>query len=233
MGSVTSQTAHREVDLTPRRYSTVVPLSGNRTTTDFLHDAVIEVVACVAAAAPAAAAAVAAHAIRVFPCSSLPRLADSKKITMHSDPTGGKGMSSGIVPLAHEGLLVHRPVNSLAFVPAGGDPLVLAAYGPVGAQLGAAELLKVCEWCGKGRGVNKMKAQVRRAALLLAAYGPVGAQLGAAELLKVWALCGKGCGKSINQREMGSVAAGCIWPSGGTSGCCSAAQGVWTVCEGV
>lgn len=88
----------------------------------------------------------------VFPHSSLPRLADSKKITMQSDPTGGKGVSSGIVPLAHEGLLAHRPVNSLAFVPAGGEPLVLAAYGPVGAQLGAAELLKVWALCGKGCG---------------------------------------------------------------------------------
>ena len=73
-------------------------------------------------------------------------LTDSKKISLKPDPFGGgKGLGAGIVPLGHPELLANRPVNALALISATvGEPLVLAAYGPVGAQLGTAELLKVC-----------------------------------------------------------------------------------------
>ena len=70
--------------------------------------------------------------------------ADSKRITLKPDPGGGKGLGAGVVPLGHPDLLSNRPVNALAFSSSSsGEPLLLAAYGPVGAQLGAAELLKV------------------------------------------------------------------------------------------
>lgn len=55
------------------------------------------------------------------------------------------------MPLGHPDLLSNRPVNALAFSsPNSGEPLLLAAYGPVGAQLGAAELLKVRDIKGEG-----------------------------------------------------------------------------------
>jgi hypothetical protein len=48
-----------------------------------------------------------------------------------------------MVPLAYSPLLANRPVTSVALVPTAGEALVLAAYGPLGAELGAEELLKV------------------------------------------------------------------------------------------
>mmetsp|Transcript_7254 Transcript_7254/g.15826 ORF Transcript_7254/g.15826 Transcript_7254/m.15826 type:complete len:708 (+) Transcript_7254:280-2403(+) len=67
-----------------------------------------------------------------------------KSISLQADPHGGQGLGSGLVPLLHPDLLNNRPVNCTTFVSAGGpgDPLLLAAYGPMGAQLGAAELIK-------------------------------------------------------------------------------------------
>lgn len=57
------------------------------------------------------------------------------------------------MPLGHPELLADRPVNAVAFAPAAaGEPLLLAAYGPVGAQLGGAELLKVRERKHGGEG---------------------------------------------------------------------------------
>ncbi|GAX75539.1 hypothetical protein CEUSTIGMA_g2982.t1 [Chlamydomonas eustigma] len=68
---------------------------------------------------------------------------NSKKISLKPDPNGGKGFAAGISSLLNPDLLSNRPVTALAFAAAtGGEPLVLVAYGPVGAQLGGAELLK-------------------------------------------------------------------------------------------
>lgn len=48
-----------------------------------------------------------------------------------------------VTPLALPPSHCNRPVTSLAFSPVASDPHLLVAYGPVGAQLGAAELIKV------------------------------------------------------------------------------------------
>eukprot|EP00798_Chlamydomonas_sp_ICE-L_P001605 gene1605-32994_t len=58
-----------------------------------------------------------------------------------ADPNGGVGITSGIVSLAHQDLLANRPVSCLSFSSSGAEPLLLVSYGPVGAQLGAAELI--------------------------------------------------------------------------------------------
>ncbi|KAG2446162.1 hypothetical protein HXX76_000757 [Chlamydomonas incerta] len=57
--------------------------------------------------------------------------------------SNSQGLSQGSAKLglASEGLLAQRPVTGLAFC-AGPSPLLLAAYAPVGAQLGAAALLQ-------------------------------------------------------------------------------------------
>lgn len=59
------------------------------------------------------------------------------------DPRGAQGLSGGLLHLGWDALLAHRPVTAVAFSPSPTEPLLLAAYGPVGAQLGAGELLKV------------------------------------------------------------------------------------------
>ena len=94
----------------------------------------------------------ASKAEALFPSNLIPHCApprlclstDSKKVNLKPDPYGGKGFAYGVLPLGHPVLLADRPVNAVAFTSASaGEPLVLAAYGPVGAQLGGAELLKV------------------------------------------------------------------------------------------
>ncbi|GLI68764.1 hypothetical protein VaNZ11_013255 [Volvox africanus] len=67
----------------------------------------------------------------------------AKKMTI--TPLGGtdSGLSAGTVKLGRqqEGLLAQRPVTGVAFCP-GNSPLLLAAYAPMGAQLGAEALLQ-------------------------------------------------------------------------------------------
>lgn len=52
-------------------------------------------------------------------------------------------MGAGVVHLAWPEFLAHRPVTAVALCPAPGQAQALVAYGPVGAQLGAAQLLQV------------------------------------------------------------------------------------------
>lgn len=75
---------------------------------------------------------------------------NSKRVVVNSNPSDG-GLSNGLLALVYSDLLANRPVSSVAFAAgAGAEPLLLAAYGPVGAQLGSEALLKDHSLATKG-----------------------------------------------------------------------------------
>lgn len=63
-------------------------------------------------------------------------------LTFGADPRGGQGMGAGMLHLEWAEVLANRPVTAVSFSPGATDSLLLVAYGPVGAQLGTAELIK-------------------------------------------------------------------------------------------
>lgn len=69
-------------------------------------------------------------------------------IPTSTNPPAG-ALSCGSARLSFDALLAQRPVVATAFCP-GSEPLLLAAYAPVGAQLGAAALLKDHTLSSKG-----------------------------------------------------------------------------------
>jgi len=75
---------------------------------------------------------------------------DSRVLSFGADPRGGQGMGAGLLHLGWEEVLAHRPVTSVSFSPSSTETQVLVAYGPVGAQLGAAELIKDHTFASKG-----------------------------------------------------------------------------------
>ena len=82
------------------------------------------------------------------PCAAAKKLAINAWGNLESN-SQGLSQGSAKLGLASDGLLAQRPVTGLAFC-AGPIPLLLAAYAPVGAQLGAAALLQVRGGAGRG-----------------------------------------------------------------------------------
>ncbi|KAG1661081.1 hypothetical protein FOA52_004543 [Chlamydomonas sp. UWO 241] len=76
--------------------------------------------------------------------------AASRDVALGPDPASGSGLSGGAVHLSSPGLLATRPVTALAVSSAQGEPLLLAAYGPMGAQLGGEALMKDHSLATKG-----------------------------------------------------------------------------------
>lgn len=73
------------------------------------------------------------------PRAAVKKLAINAWATMDSS---GASLSAGNAKLQFDALLAQRPSTGAAFCP-GHSPLLLTAYAPVGAQLGAAALLQV------------------------------------------------------------------------------------------
>lgn len=71
---------------------------------------------------------------------SLPPLG-MRKLAIPATNAAAGSLSSGSVRLAYDVLLAQRPVSGAAYCPSA-EPLLLVAYGAVGAQLGAAALLQ-------------------------------------------------------------------------------------------
>ncbi|KAL6760326.1 hypothetical protein V8C86DRAFT_1130830 [Haematococcus lacustris] len=67
-----------------------------------------------------------------------------KEVTFGPPAAGSQGLGGGLLHLTWPELLDQRPVTALAACPNPLEPLLLVAYGPVGAQLGPAQLLKAC-----------------------------------------------------------------------------------------